>query len=632
MTQDKGLALLDDFPAVPTEQWESVIQKDLKGADYEKKLVWKTDENLAIRPYYREDSLQTLASQLAPVPGQFPFIRGTQTHNNWKISQGVDTSSVRSANAEARDALARGADAISFHITESDGKCSGPLPQSAEDVAVLLNGIDAPVSFKAKRLAGTVLNLLLEAARQGKIRLDRGTVDFDPIHDLLLTGNSDKTAEQLLTAAADAAKQSAQFQSFKTLAVRAGQISEAGGTTVQELAAAIAAGTEYLSALTDRGMNVDDAAHALYFDLAISTNYFFEIAKLRALRLLWAQIVSQFKPAREESCKACIVATTSTWDATVYDQHINLLRGTTKAMSAALGGADVIETLPFDAALHASDDFSRHLARNTQIILKKESYFDRVVDPGAGSYYLETLTDSLAREAWSLFQKIEEKGGYIKAIESGFIQGEVAASRARKNKGVSGRFRNILGTNQFPNGKEKVLDQLKPADTVAVSKDAGKAVFTVTPLVPYRGAEGYETLRLRTERCVAAGKHNPRFLLLEYGDLKMRKARVGFSLNFIACAGFDVVTKFSESTAEAAAKVIAEAKADVVVLCSSDDEYLPMAQPLIETLGGKVPVIVAGNPATTDQLKAAGVADFIHVRSNALEVLSTWQKRLGVTE
>ena len=317
---------------------------------------------------------------------------------------------------------------------------------------------------------------------------------------------------------------------------------------------------------------------------------------------------------------------------TIYDQHINLLRGTTKTMSAVLGGADVIEVLPFDTSSCASDDFSRHLARNTQIILKKESYFDRVVDPGAGSYYLETLTDELAREAWGFFQKIEEKGGYLKALETGFVQGEVNASRAKKDKGVTFRSRAILGTDQFPNGKEKAHAQIKPAEMVAVKTSAGKAVITVTPLTPYRGAEGYEKIRLHTERSVIAGKRNPRFLLLEYGDLKMRKARVGFSLNFIACAGFDIVTKSSEATAEDAVKVVTEAQADVVVLCSSDEEYGPMAKALIEKLGGKIPVIVAGSPATMDQLKADGVADFIHVRSNVLEVLSTWQKRLGVTE
>jgi methylmalonyl-CoA mutase len=632
MTQNKNLTLLGDFPAVTTQQWESVIQADLKGADYDKKLLWKADEKITVRPYYREENLEGLGPQLDLIPGEFPFLRGGKADNQWTISQGIDTTSLPAANAAARDALARGADAVRFHITHSGGQATGPLPQSVEDVATLLAGIDAPISFKAADLAAPIRKLLIVAVEQGAIKSLKGAIDFDPLNDLLLTGSSEKNSAELFAAAAAAVQAAAKLPGFRTLAVRGWQIPEAGGTAVEELAAAIAAGAEYLAALTGKGISVDAAASAIYFDMAVSANYFFEIAKLRALRLLWAQVVEQFKPASKQSARAYIVAATSRWDSTIYDRHINLLRGTTKTMSAALGGADVIETLPFDADLHPSDEISRRLARNTQIILKKESYFDRVVDPGAGSYYLETLTDSMAREAWKLFQQIEEKGGYLKALEAGFVQAEVNASRAKKDKSVASRGYTMLGTNQFPNAKEKVLDQIKPAGKVAVKTKAGKAAITVTPLPPYRGAEGYEELRLRTERHVAAGQRNPRFVLLEYGDLKMRKARVGFSLNFIACGGFDVVTRFSESTAEAAAKVVGEAQADVVVLCSSDDEYLPLAKPLIEKLGGKVPVIVAGNPATADQLKADGVADFIHMRSNAVAVLSTWQKRLGVTE
>jgi methylmalonyl-CoA mutase len=632
MTEDKGFTLINEFPAVSTEQWESAIQTDLKGADYDKKLLWKTDEKITVHPYYREENLASLGAQLNPIPGEFPFLRGGKSDNKWTISQGIDSASLSAANTEARDALARGADAITFHIKHIGNMATGPLPQSAEEIAVLLAGIDAPVSFKAEDLAASILGVLTQAVERGLVKAFRGSIDFDPLNDLLLSGTSEKIAEEMFDAVAAAVKAAAKLSNVRPLAIRGGQITEAGGTVVEELAAAIAAGAEYLAALVARGIDVDSAASAIYFDMSVSTNYFFEIAKLRALRLLWAQVVQQFKPAKKESAKAYIVTTTSQWDATIYDQHINLLRGTTKTMSAVLGGSDVIEVLPFDTSSCASDDFSRHLARNTQIILKKESYFDRVVDPGAGSYYLETLTDELAREAWGFFQKIEEKGGYLKALETGFVQGEVNASRAKKDKGVAFRSRAILGTNQFPNGKEKANAQIKSAEMVAVKTSAGKAVITVTPLTPYRGAEGYEKLRLLTERSVIAGKRNPRFLLLEYGDLKMRKARVGFSLNFIACAGFDIVTQSSEATAEDAAKVVAEAQADVVVLCSSDEEYGPMAKPLIERLGGKIPVIVAGSPATMDQLKADGVADFIHVRSNVLEVLSTWQKRLGVTE
>jgi methylmalonyl-CoA mutase len=631
MHQPKPLTLLDDFPAVPTEQWERVIHLDLKGGDYDKKLLWKTYEKITVRPYYREEDLEALGSQLNPLPGEFPFLRGGKTDHHWAVSQGIDCSSLVEANAAAREALSHGADAVTFHVTRTGDRAAGPLPQSLQDVATLLAGIEAPVSFRAGDLAASVQGLLLAALKKGMVKGIKATLDFDPLNDLLANGTSAQAPGQLFDAVAAAVKASFQMPGFRTLAVRGRQVAEAGGTVVEELATAIAAGAEYLAALTARGIDVDTAASAIHFDMAVSANYFLEIAKLRALRVLWAQVVAQFKPIHPESGKAYIVATTSQWDTTIYDPHINLLRGTTKTMSAALGGADVIETLPFDMNAHPSGAISRRLARNTQIILKKEAFFDRVVDPGAGSYYLETLTDTLARDAWTFFQKVEEQGGYLQALITGFIQSEVSASRARKDHAIAFRKHTILGTNQFPNGEEQVLEQIWAAATVAVPANAGAAI-QVTPMRPYRGAERYEGLRLANERYAASGKPLPRFLLLEFGEIKVRKARASFSLNFIACGGFEVVTRSCENTPEAAAKVVAATKADVVVLCSSDDEYLPMAGPLIEQLGGAVPVIVAGNPATTDQLKAVGVAAFIHARSHALDVLSIWQKRMGVTK
>ncbi|MGD0474743.1 MAG: methylmalonyl-CoA mutase family protein [Candidatus Velthaea sp.] len=627
------LNLIDDFPATSTEQWEQLILADLHGGDYEKKLLWKSDENIVIRPYYREDDLRGLEGHLNSAPGEFPFIRGWRKTNGWIISQGIDGTALAEANADARDALARGAEAITFHITRQAGNVCGPYPQSSVDLTTLTAGIDAPIHFRARDLAFEILRLLQQdGQRTGIVR--KGSVDVDPLNDVLLTGRSSKTADELMHAAHDAVTASAQLGGLRTLAVRGWQIQESGGTIVQELAAAIAAAAEYAAALTEMGLSIAEIAAALHFDLAVSSNYFFEIAKLRALRLLWSQIARQFGAAAEadsQTVKACIIATSSRWDATIYDPHINLLRGTTKAMSAALGGADVIEILPFDVAARASDDFSRHLARNTQILLKKESYFDRVADAGAGSYYLESLTDSLAREAWKLFQKIEEQGGYLKALQAGFLQAEVNAARARKDKGISGRSRTLLGTNQFPNAKETALERVEPPATVGLVAEVASAPgITVVPLTPYRGAEGFENVRLRTERFVSEGGHHPRFLLLEYGDSKMRKARVGFSQNFLACGGFDVVTRASQSEPAAAVAVVRESGADAVVLCSSDDEYLPMAKPLIEQLGSSVPVLVAGSPSTAEQLRADGVTDFIHLGVNALDVLSAWQERLGV--
>jgi len=322
---------------------------------------------------------------------------------------------------------------------------------------------------------------------------------------------------------------------------------------------------------------------------------------------------------------------------------------------------------PFDAACKPSGDFSRRLARNTQVILKQEAYLDRVVDPGGGSYYVEALTGSLGREAWKLFQQVEAKGGLLKAMQAGFVQQEIASSRRRKDEAIAARRRNLLGTNQYPDPDEQLLGVLdrkldrngnvtalrgstaavKPASsplelarqfasglTLGDCLAPGAAVFTVEKLTPYRGAEPFEALRLRTERHAAKSGHRPRVLLLEYGDLKMRKARAGFSMNFFAAAGFEIVPASAEAN-PAAAEVIAERKPDLVVLCSADQQYLAMAGPLIEKLrqAKAVPVIVAGYPEhDIEQLKRDGVADFIHVQSSALQVLTDWQWQLGVRD
>jgi methylmalonyl-CoA mutase len=399
--------------------------------------------------------------------------------------------------------------------------------------------------------------------------------------------------------------------------------------------------------------------------------------------------VEQFKPKRSESLEPVVESVTSRWSMSIYDDYNNLLRGATGAMSAAIGGCDAIEITPFDAACQPPDDFSRRLARNTQIILKNEAGLDRVADPAAGSYYIETLTASLAREAWKLFQQVESEGGCLKAIQSGFVQREVNAARKRKDEAIAIRRRVLLGTNQYAIANEQALDKvkldrdgnltplrlsgMKPASTPAelaeqfasgltlgdclttpastttalvgdpgARQASGKAGFTVEKLIPYRAAESFEALRLRTERHARKSGRRPRVLLLAYGDLKMRKARVEFSLNFFSTAGFETVTEFAGSDADAAAKLIAERNPDLVVLCSADQEYTAMAGPLVAKLrtisptlkrAKPLPVIVAGYPEeAVEQLRRDGVADFIHIRSNAVEVLRHWQQQLGMED
>jgi methylmalonyl-CoA mutase len=280
-------------------------------------------------------------------------------------------------------------------------------------------------------------------------------------------------------------------------------------------------------------------------------------------------------------------------------------------MSAALGGSDSVAVGSFDETYRQPDEFSKHLARNTQIILKKEAWLDRVADPAAGSYYVEVLTDSIAREAWKLFQQIEAKGGFRKA--SLFIAEETKKSCAAKEAAIATRRRTVLGTNQYPNLKEKMLPEIKRTPAAGT---------------PKRGAEVFEAIRLRTERHVAAGGKTPTFLLAQIGDQKMRKARAGFVTNFFGCGGFEIVSRSYES-AEQAAKAAKDMAADAVVLCSSDEEYTALAGPLVKQAG--VPVIVAGYPKDAiEQLQKDGVAEFVHVRSNAAGMLIAWQQKLGV--
>lgn len=663
MPQDNSLKLKEDFPAVTTADWNAAVSKDLKGAE-PSTLLWKTEDGITVKPFYRAEDLKDLESQLSIVPGEFPFVRGTGTDNDWSIRQTIDLADPAQANAVARQAFASGAESIAFEILPEGLWLRGVAVQSAEDMRRLIKGLDGiPLSFRARQAARAILVLYL-AELKASAKVD-GSVDFDPIGDLLLDGASSRPPREIFADAAEILKFAAsRAPRLRTLAVRAGQFTEAGGTVVQELGFALATGVEYLSELTQCGLGVDEICSKIFFGFAAGANYFFEIAKLRAFRMMWARAVAEFKPGQADSSKAVVESVTARWGITAYAAHNNLLRGATAAMAAAIGGCDSIEVTPFDAACKPSGDFSRRLARNTQVILKQEAYLDRVVDPGGGSYYVEALTASLAREAWKLFQQVEAKGGMLKAVQAGFVQQEIAGSRQRKDEAIAARRRNLLGTNQYPDPDEQLLGVLDRNGNVtalrsstAAAKPASSplelarqfadgltlgdclapcaAVFTVEKLTPYHGAEPFEALRLRTERHAAKGGRRPRVLLLEFGDLKMRKARAGFCMNFFAAAGFEIVPAIAEADPAAAAAVIAELKPDLMVLCSADKQYPAMARTLIEILRQTkaVPVLVAGYPKDDiEQLKRDGVADFIHVRSNALQVLTDWQRQLGVRD
>ncbi len=388
---------------------------------------------------------------------------------------------------------------------------------------------------------------------------------------------------------------------------------ESGATAIEQAGFTLAAAVDFLAEMQSRKIKIDQAAASVRFGFAIGSNFFFEIAKLRAFRLVWARAVEAFGGARG-SAKAYVHARTSRWNNTVYDPHVNILRATTEAMSAILGGADSISVSPFDECYKAPDEASRRLARNTQILLKEEALLSRVGDAGGGSYYLEVLTDSIAQQAWKSMQGIESAGGFRKAHAEKCIEQLLERSRAAKEKAITSRVRVFAGTNKFANPSEKALDRIDPSRI-----DSGR-----------RGTTIYEMLRLRTETHVAKGYKCPRVLLAAIGDAKMRTARSGFAADFFACAGFEIVNQQFSRIED-----IAAIDADLIVLCSSDAEYLGIATLLSSELQSRrreTPILVAGNPETKEHLQAAGVSDFVHLRSNPIEFLSRWQQQLGIKD
>jgi methylmalonyl-CoA mutase len=466
----KTLHVSEDFPPVPTEVWENAIRVDLKGADYEKKLLWRSDEGIVVRPYFRRDDIKDLESHIEPAPGAFPFVRGRGSQS-W---------------------------------------------EQVESPAELLEG-----------------------------------------------------------------------------AIRADTIHEEGGTIVQELGYGIAIGVETLVERLEAGKSVDEAAKGLRFVFAIGSNYFFEIAKLRAARLLWARVVSAFEPRDESACLMRIHACTALSDKSIYDPYANVLRATTEAMSAVIGGCDFLEIRPFY--------FADRLALNIQRLIREESHLDNVADPAGGSYYVEWLTDVLAQKAWELFQQVEAGGGYTKAKDA--IERSLTESRAAKEKAISSRRWTLVGVNNYPDLKET---SVQPPEL---------------PPGIWRAASAFEQIRLKTEAYIRAGGKRPKVLLLERGDLTMRQARSQFSQNFFGCAGFEIEISHEYQGSDA----------NLIVLCSSDPEYLTLAEEVCPK--AKQPVIVAGDPkAQADELEKVGVQGFIHIRTDAITALTEWQKRLGIGE
>ena len=613
--------LFSEFPPVSTEKWEEAINKDLKGADYDKKLVWHTIEGFNVKPYYRAEDLEGL-EYLDTNPGQQPYTRGKQTGGNvWEVRQDIHVADPVEANRIALDAVERGATSL--------GLCAKQIA-TVDDMAALLKGIyinAVSINFMCSHDYLSVLRLYVDyAKREGYNAAElRGSCDFDMFRYALTHGRFHRGEEGDLQMAKELVEYAHQeLPKFRVLTVGSNLLHNAGSNIVQELGFGLAAANELVARLTDLGCKMEHVGRSIVLSVGVGSTYFMEIAKIRAARLLWSKIVDQYKPECECPYKLFINATTSRWNQSVYDPYVNMLRSTTEAMSSAIAGADSISVLPFDNAYKEADDFGYRIARNQQLLLKEESYLDKIVDPAAGSYYIENLTNDIAQGAWKHFLEVEEAGGYCKALRSGLVQDAVEATARKRDLDIATRRTTILGTNQYPNLLEKMGDKMEKADNChCCCDDKGDEVRT---LRPYRGAEAFEQLRLQTERAA----HRPRVFLLTYGNLTMRKARAGFATNFFGVAGYEIIDNPGFATPEEGAQAALDSKADVVVLCSSDDEYAELTEPACKLLKGKVKsLVLAGYPKEmVETYKGYGIDEFIHVKTNVLDCLQQFQEKL----
>ena len=614
MTEKKKELLFDQFPPVSTEEWKAKVEADLKGAPFDKKLVWRTNEGFNVQPMYRAEDIASL-NTTDSLPGEYPFVRGTRVENDWLTRQEIVAETAKEANEKALDVLTKGVTSLGFKVKEA----------TSEELQTLLAGIDVAaveLNFstcikKAETFATVLAAYLKENGLEAQFR---GSIDFNPLkkalkHGVAFNGDAVAIAKNILEAVKD-------VPALKVLSVNSVMLSNAGSYIFQELGYAMAWGAEWLTLLTDAGVDATTVASRIKFNMGVSSDYFMELAKFRAARMLWAQIVKQYG-VEDEACKMTVHAITSSYNQTIYDAHVNLLRSQTETMSAALAGVDSITTVPFDNAYQTPDDFSERIARNQQFLLKEESHLDKVVDPAGGSYYVETLTVSIAAEAWKLFLSVEENGGFFAMVGNGEIQKAIRETSEKRHTDVARRKEILLGTNQYPNINEMAASKIAKGAGCGCGCGCGQEE-SGEGLPTSRAASDFEALRLATE----AASNRPKVFMLTIGNLAMRLARAQFSTNFFGCAGYEIIDNLGFETVEAGVDEALAKGADIIVLCSSDDEYATLAPEAYKYLAGRAEFVVAGAPACTEELKAVGINDYVHVRCNVFETLRDFNNRL----
>jgi methylmalonyl-CoA mutase len=595
--------------------WRALVEQGLKGAKWER-LVGKTSDGIALEPLYRETDVAT-ARDASGFPGAAPFVRGAR-QGAWLIRQAYAHPDPEQTNRAILADLAGGVSAIEL-IIDPHGQHGVAIRGGADLDIALANVIleAAPVSLDA---AGLQAAELLAAKLRGVAVAGTG-FNVDPIGALMRAGIGD--AGDLAEAVKFAARIRTQMPAATALRVDARPVHEAGGTEAQEIAAALSSGITYLGALMDAGLSADDASASLAFAIGVGPDVLIEAAKLRALRLCWARVL-EASGATPVSRAARIQAFTGARMLTRYDAQTNILRITTAAFGAAIGGADAITTSHYTDAIGAPTPFARRVARNTQHVLLEECRLGHVADPAGGSWFVEKLTRELADKAWAIMQQIETLGGIVATLQSGWLQKAIAEARAARERAITTRRETITGVTDFP-----LLGADAPEVDTSDRRTRTRST-SVNALTSIRWAEPFEALRDRA----AAAHQRPTVFFANLGALPEFGPRAQFSRNFLAVGGVaSLAAEDAHATRDALVAAFAASDAKVAIIAGADATYADQAESIAQRLktSGADWVVLAGKPGENEaKWRAAGVDQFIFVGVDVLKELETLHSALGI--
>ena len=597
---EKNKSLFSEFNPVTKQEWMEKVGIDLKGADFDKKLVWKNLSKIKIQPFYNAEDKQD-------------YIKNTGENSQSLINyRGIAVSSAESGNKLALKAIEEGINGLLFTV---DKRIS---------VADFLKGIDLnkiAASFILRTNAIEFVSDFFELVKGQNIATDnlKGFIDLEIMSDYLTQGNFEENQFDTTT---ELVKLAADYPNFKMLTISGNEYLDSGANQAQEVAYTLGSLVFLIEKLKERGISEQEIFDNLNFKLAIGSEYFVEIGKFRAFNSLLAEVAGKYGITEYIHT---IIAKTSIWSKSVTDPHTNLLRATTEAMSAILGNVDAVLIDAYDKEFSDASDFSSRIAGNISTILKEESYLGKVANPVDGSYYIEEVSAKIATKALELFKAIEENGGFYKSFENELIQQQIAEIRQEKIKLISQRRLPMVGVNKYPNLMETVNSNILSAGE--------KNNFKV--LTPRRASLEIEAIRKTTEELVAKTNRRPVVELTSFGNLTMRKARAAFAYDFIGVSGFTVLQEQSYSSAQEAAEQSAKSDSSVVVICSSDQDYEESAVAFVKTfrsLNSEKVLLLAGSPTNIiSELTDAGLDGFVNIKSDVITTISRIQNKIQRT-